>query len=97
MCGGIAGITTWASVFPLDVVKTRLQAQDVSGSLPEWQPLLENQRRARTLSTWEITKQAYRSTGLSIFYRGLGICSLRAFIVNGVQVRSDSFQIPEVD
>ncbi|KMU76296.1 hypothetical protein CISG_01031 [Coccidioides immitis RMSCC 3703] len=39
----------------------------------------------RILNSVEITKQAYRSEGLSIFYRGLGVCSIRAFIVNAVQ------------
>ena len=27
LCGGIAGVVTWASVFPLDVIKTRVQTQ----------------------------------------------------------------------
>lgn len=27
LCGGVAGVVTWASVFPLDVVKTRVQTQ----------------------------------------------------------------------
>lgn len=27
LCGGVAGVTTWASVFPLDMIKTRLQTQ----------------------------------------------------------------------
>ncbi|KAG7284179.1 hypothetical protein NEMBOFW57_010542 [Staphylotrichum longicolle] len=27
LCGGLAGIITWASIFPLDVIKTRVQTQ----------------------------------------------------------------------
>ena len=96
LCGGIAGIATWASVFPLDMVKTRLQAQQFPGSTilsTERESLLRQstttsiQRpQRRLLSSIEIAKQAYRSEGIRIFYRGLGICSIRAFIVNAVQV-----------
>ena len=35
---------------------------------------------------WAITKDAYRQEGYSIFFRGLGVCSIRAFVVNAVQV-----------
>lgn len=97
LCGGIAGVITWASVFPLDVIKTRLQAQQLPGTRfvhtpSERQTLLGTQHRdqpsspIRVLSSVEITKHAFRSEGLSVFYRGLGVCSLRAFIVNAVQV-----------
>ena len=96
LCGGIAGIVTWASVFPLDVVKTKLQAQNFPGLLPvtsaagsERQALLGHTgstTRRRPLNAMEITREAFRAEGISVFYRGLGICSLRAFIVNAVQV-----------
>lgn len=33
LCGGLAGVATWASVFPLDVIKTRVQTQFM-GPLP---------------------------------------------------------------
>ena len=95
LCGGIAGIVTWASVFPLDVIKTRVQAQTSPGTLllgtsPDRQPLLRpTPGDGRTLSAIEITREAYRLEGLRVFYRGLGICSLRAFIVNAVQVCHD--------
>lgn len=87
LCGGIAGVVTWASVFPLDVIKTRLQAQPC-GTSPESRPLLPSQANRQELSTLQMTKEIYRNEGLKVFYRGLGVCSLRAFIVNAVQVRS---------
>lgn len=89
LCGGIAGIVTWGSVFPLDMIKTRLQAQNMHGhvqvlSHSEGQALLRPQRP--TLSSLQIAREVYRAEGLKAFYRGLGVCSVRAFIVNAVQV-----------
>lgn len=93
LCGGLAGIVTWASVFPLDVVKTRLQAQPLIAQTVtesadvQQRPLLPAaSHRPRKLNSLEIARDAYRSEGLSIFFRGLGICSVRAFIVNAAQV-----------
>ncbi|EEH09148.1 mitochondrial carrier protein [Histoplasma capsulatum G186AR] len=91
ICGGIAGIITWVSIFPLDVIKTRLQVQGspgslASGSLVERQTLLRPFGiDGRTLGTLAVAKEAYRTEGFQVFYRGLGVCSLRAFIVNAVQ------------
>ncbi|DAA76520.1 TPA_exp: hypothetical protein A8136_7197 [Trichophyton benhamiae CBS 112371] len=88
ICGGIAGIVTWASVFPLDVIKTRLQTQKsfTSATTVERGSLLGKlHERHRVLDAWEISKEAYRTDGLRVFYRGLGVCSLRAFGVNAVQ------------
>lgn len=91
LCGGLAGVVTWASIFPLDVIKTRVQTQLSSLSLAEQQPLLDTPQQGTSgqrhrLGAFEVAKQAYRSDGMSVFFRGLGICSLRAFIVNAVQV-----------
>ena len=93
LCGGLAGVITWTSIFPLDVIKTRVQSQ----SLPittsvENRPLLTQQGHTERnvvgnrLNAFQITKLAYREEGLGVFFRGLGVCSIRAFIVNAVQV-----------
>jgi solute carrier family 25 carnitine/acylcarnitine transporter 20/29 len=86
LCGGVAGVVTWGSVFPLDMIKTRLQAQTIGdhGQVTETQALLGR----RTLSSFQIAKETYRAEGVKAFYRGLGVCSIRAFIVNAVQVCS---------
>ncbi|KAJ8063666.1 hypothetical protein OCU04_007531 [Sclerotinia nivalis] len=85
LCGGVAGVITWASVFPLDVVKTRLQAQILpSTSVSETSPLLLGSPQKRK-GALEIAKLAYRNEGMGVFFRGLGVCSLRAFIVNAAQ------------
>lgn len=84
--GGIAGVITWVSIYPLDVVKTRLQTQ------PAWQPERQsllpgghaNARHIRT--SVDLAREIWQSSGVAGFYRGIGICSLRAFIVNAVQV-----------
>jgi solute carrier family 25 carnitine/acylcarnitine transporter 20/29 len=119
LCGGLAGIITWASIFPLDVIKTRMQAQpDVfsshhhprSGSSlsGETTPLLSSSQHrypqaqqqhpqqqqphpqsANTNPTrhtaWAVAKDTYRAEGWRAFFRGLGVCSARAFVVNAVQ------------
>jgi solute carrier family 25 carnitine/acylcarnitine transporter 20/29 len=85
LAGGIAGVVTWASIFPLDVIKTRVQTQPFSAPTPpeaESTPLLKPFKRKGAI---EIARQAYVNEGLAVFFRGLGICSLRAFIVNAVQ------------
>ena len=90
LCGGIAGVATWASVFPLDVIKTRLQAQTIAVH-PENRQLLPPQHGRQPLNSFQLFREVYRAEGLKAFYRGLGICSVRAFMVNAVQVCSSSF------
>lgn len=87
LCGGIAGIVTWGSVFPLDMIKTRLQAQTMHDhSFAEASETRSLLRPRQTLNTFQIAREVYRGEGVHAFYRGLGICSIRAFIVNAVQV-----------
>ena len=86
IAGGIAGVVTWASVFPLDVVKTRVQTQgwvidDAAAPL-----LGQEQVHQKQKSSWQIARSIARAEGIAGFYHGLGVCSLRAFIVNAVQV-----------
>ncbi|KAI9874975.1 MAG: hypothetical protein M1830_009064 [Pleopsidium flavum] len=89
LCGGFAGVVTWASIFPLDVIKTRVQAQILS-THPEQQFLVLAPQQREAASTGqrgaiEIAKHAYLTEGIRVFFRGLGVCSVRAFIVNAVQ------------
>ncbi|KAF2108693.1 solute carrier family 25 protein [Lophiotrema nucula] len=90
LCGGFAGVVTWASIFPMDVVKTRVQTQVLHPQgIGEEAALLQSEHHriaaSRRLSTFEIARQAYQTEGGRVFFRGLGICSVRAFIVNAVQ------------
>lgn len=73
-CGGAAGVATWTSVFPLDAIKTRVQTQSLSSydALPP-------------KGAWVTAKHMYRQEGSRAFWRGLGVCNLRAAIVNAAQ------------
>jgi solute carrier family 25 carnitine/acylcarnitine transporter 20/29 len=87
LCGGFAGIVTWATIFPLDVVKTRVQTQVMQseGGESETRSLLSGRTQGKRSDTFQIAREAYRSEGFGVFFRGLGICSVRAFVVNAVQ------------
>lgn len=83
LSGGVAGVVTWMSIYPLDAIKTRVQTQSRTGLPSESGPLLKPAGESRT--SLEIARGMYRAEGLRAFYSGLGVCSLRAFVVNAVQ------------
>lgn len=78
------------------MLKTRVQTWDLVSDRPvgqhAGQPLLGAEASAvskhtgiRRPSTFRIARDTYRTEGISAFFRGLGVCSARAFIVNAVQ------------
>ena len=68
------------------MIKTRLQIYDLNHSAtPDSQPLLNQQQRPTRPSSFSIARSAYQTEGAAVFFRGIGICSARAFIVNAVQ------------
>ncbi|KAF2819739.1 solute carrier family 25 protein [Ophiobolus disseminans] len=87
LCGGLAGIITWVSIFPLDVIKTRIQTQVLHNTHQQGErhTLLQSDSYGKRMGSLEIAKHAYRTEGAGVFFRGLGICSVRAFVVNAVQ------------
>ncbi|KAK3888353.1 hypothetical protein Pcinc_007587 [Petrolisthes cinctipes] len=68
-CGGMAGVLSWASILPLDVIKSRIQAD--SPTNPKYK------------GTWDCLMKSYRAGGLEVFTRGFLAMSLRAFPTNG--------------
>lgn len=91
LCGGLAGVVTWASVFPLDVVKTRVQTQVSVFRGAESEALLGGSVASaetaplKRLGAVEIARNAYRAEGAGVFFKGLAVCSVRAFVVNAAQ------------
>uniref|UniRef100_A0A915IQV3 Mitochondrial carrier protein n=1 Tax=Romanomermis culicivorax TaxID=13658 RepID=A0A915IQV3_ROMCU len=68
--GGAAGVASWLAILPLDVVKSRLQADNLA--CPTYK------------GSWDCAKKSYKKEGLLIFYRGWSMVALRAFPVNAV-------------
>lgn len=67
--GGMAGVTSWVCNYPVDVIKSRLQADGVGGV---------NQYS----SIADCIRQSVRKEGYMVFTRGLTSTLLRAFPVN---------------
>lgn len=70
VAGGLAGAVSWISCYPLDVVKTRLQAQSESKS-------------AKYCGIVDCFRQSVRNEGRGVLWRGVGTTVGRAFLVNG--------------
>ncbi|XP_062946860.1 mitochondrial basic amino acids transporter isoform X3 [Cynocephalus volans] len=69
LAGGTSGIASWLSTYPVDVVKSRLQADGLRGA-PRYRGILD------------CARQSYRAEGWRVFTRGLASTLLRAFPVN---------------
>ena len=75
VAGAAAGMACWVPVYPIDVVKTRMQntkggKADTSGGL--------------SVNAISVAIVMYRTEGIGAFSNGLGILLLRAAISNGV-------------
>ncbi|KAM9960912.1 hypothetical protein ACTFIW_010072 [Dictyostelium discoideum] len=69
--GGCAGMSFWMSIYPMDVVKTRIQTQP-DHLPPQYTSVLQT-----------ITK-IYKEEGISVFFRGFSATILRAFPTSAV-------------
>lgn len=67
MAGGAAGTLSWVVLYPIDVVKSRIQS-DVVG---------------KYAGAWDCFVQSVRTDGWRCMSRGVGAVTLRAFISNG--------------
>lgn len=96
LAGGLAGTISWTSIYPLDVIKSRLQMQMIPTSqhqaaLP---PLIINNDMTNALqplnqkpyytSIKDCVVRSYQSDGIRVFFRGLLPTVLRGFPVNAV-------------
>lgn len=70
IAGGLAGVASWVCCYPLDVVKTRLQAQSQSSP-------------AKYHGIVDCFRKSVKKEGYSVLWRGLGTAVARAFVVNG--------------
>lgn len=67
--GGMSGIVSWLSTYPVDVIKSRLQADGVGG-VTQYNGILD------------CVRKSYHEEGWRVFTRGLTSTLLRAFPVN---------------
>ena len=72
--GGTAGVASWICCYPLDVIKSRLQAQ--SQMKTDFPP-------AKYEGIVDCFRKSVREEGYRVLWRGLGTAVTRAFVVNG--------------
>ncbi|KAJ8290508.1 hypothetical protein GJAV_G00013790 [Gymnothorax javanicus] len=69
--GGMAGIVSWISTYPIDVIKSLLQADGVGG-INKYKGIVD------------CIRQSLHQEGWRVFTRGLTCTLLRAFLVNAI-------------
>lgn len=69
--GATAGYALWACIYPIDVVKSRMQTDGFSGDTQKYK------------STLDCVRKVWRAEGLGGFTRGLGPTLLRSPFSNG--------------
>ncbi|KAF8892511.1 hypothetical protein BD779DRAFT_1436750 [Infundibulicybe gibba] len=80
VCGSVSGVTSWALIYPLDVVKTKVQQRSLAGD--------------RYRGVWETLHRLIRGpdpnapkplvVGIARIYRGLGVSAIRSITTHGL-------------
>lgn len=70
--GGLAGMCSWLLTIPIDVIKSRIQVDGMTGDRPAYNGMIDCFRKS------------YQTEGNAVFTRGLGSTLLRAFPMNAV-------------
>mmetsp|Transcript_48114 Transcript_48114/g.58019 ORF Transcript_48114/g.58019 Transcript_48114/m.58019 type:complete len:390 (+) Transcript_48114:64-1233(+) len=73
IAGGFTGCWTWAIVYPLDVIKSRIQTS----------PLTALSKESR-MSVWQMGKDIVKTRGAQHLFRGLNVTLIRSVPVNAV-------------
>ena len=68
LAGAAGGVASWVVIYPFDVVKSRLQAQDLDHRVYR--------------GTWDCMTQTFRAGGTRALFSGLGTTVLRSIPVN---------------
>jgi len=68
--GGIGGVVFWSSVYPMDVIKSTLQADSV------------DKLHRRYNNCFDCAKTIFKLQGFRGFWKGFGACIIRSFPVN---------------
>lgn len=69
MAGGMAGTLSWLVTFPIDIIKSQLQADGMTGE-------------SKYKGVWDCARKGYREEGVRFFTRGLASTLIRAFPMN---------------
>jgi hypothetical protein len=78
ICGAISGMACWIPVYPIDVVKTRMQNTKGRPSASE------KSANGNSVSAMDVAIVIYKTEGIGAFFKGLGLLLLRAAVSNGV-------------
>jgi hypothetical protein len=82
VCGGLAGSTAWAAVFPCDVVKSRQQIA-VRRQLQPGSGVMATPPQITRLGFMATARAVLAESGPAGLYRGVGPACLRGFPANG--------------
>lgn len=80
LCGSFAGVSSWALIYPLDVVKTKVQQRALSGA-PKRSLVVTLSRLVRGP---DIEHPKPILIGIGRLYRGLGVSATRSIITHGL-------------
>jgi len=80
VCGSLAGVSSWALIYPLDVVKTKIQQRALAGQPPR----SVRETLSRLIRGPDPSHPRSVLSGISRLYRGLGVSALRSVTTHGL-------------